>query len=111
MPRDRRCRHRLAVRAALALTVVVAAACDNTDDSAPTSTVQQIDIVPPTTAVVRESDGVLRIGLLVPRSGEGAAIGQSLDDAVNRAAGAINAAGGFNGNEVQIIEADEGSNA
>ena len=59
----------------LALSVVVAAACDGPDDAAPTSTVRQIDIVPQTTAVVRESDGILRIGLLVPRSGEGAAIG------------------------------------
>jgi len=95
----------------LALSVVVAAACDGPDDAAPTSTVRQIDIVPQTTAVVRESDGILRIGLLVPRSGEGAAIGQSLDDAVKRTVDAINAAGGFGGSNVQVVEADEGANA
>jgi branched-chain amino acid transport system substrate-binding protein len=95
----------------LALSVVVAAACDGPDDAAPTSTVRQIDIVPPTTAVVREPDGILQIGLLVPRSGDGAEIGQSLDDAVNRAVDAINAAGGFGGSTIELVEADEGANA
>ena len=111
MPRDRRCRQRLVVRASLALIAVVAASCDDPDDAAPTSTVRQIDIAPPTTEVRRESDGVLRIGLLVPRSGDGAEIGQSLDDAVDGAVGAINAAGGFSGTTVEIVEVDEGANA
>ena len=111
MPRDRRCHLRLAVRASLALTVVVATSCDDSDDAAPTSTARQIDIVPQTTEAPRQSDGILRIGLLVPRSGDGAEIGQSLDDAVNRAVGAINAAGGFGGAAVEVVEADEGANA
>ena len=110
MLRDRRCRQRLVVRASLALLVVVAAACDDPDDAAPTSTEPEINIVTQTTEVERESDGILRIGLLVPRSGDGAEIGQSLDDAVSRAVGAINAAGGFGGATVEIVEADEGAN-
>ncbi len=53
-------------------------------------------------------DGVLRIGALLPLSGDGAALGPPLLDGVNLAISEINAAGGVNGKHVELKVADEG---
>ena len=53
-------------------------------------------------------DGRLTIGLLLPRSGDGAAMGQSMSDAATGAILAINAVGGVRGEQVAVEVADEG---
>jgi branched-chain amino acid transport system substrate-binding protein len=51
---------------------------------------------------------VLRIGVLLPRTGAGGALGEPLEQAVEMAASQINAAGGVNGAPIELVVADEG---
>jgi branched-chain amino acid transport system substrate-binding protein len=62
-----------------------------------------------TTEPERVDDGVLKLGVLLPTSGDGAAIGQPLVQAVNRAVEEINGAGGVNSSPVELVAADEGA--
>lgn len=62
-----------------------------------------------TTTLPRPSDGVLRLGLLVPRSGAGASLGEPLVEVVETAVDRINDAGGVNGRPVEIVIRDEGA--
>jgi ABC-type branched-subunit amino acid transport system substrate-binding protein len=55
-----------------------------------------------------QSDGVLRIGVLLPRTGAGAQLGRPMIDAVVVARDRINNAGGVNGRDVVLVEVDEG---
>jgi len=90
------------------VAVALPLACTSDDDSAPTS------LAAPTTSTtepVRIDDRVLTIGMLLPRSGEGATIGQGLVEAVERAVEEVNAAGGVLGEPVKLVPADEGSDA
>jgi branched-chain amino acid transport system substrate-binding protein len=70
-------------------------------------------VVPATSTTVapRLSDGVLRIGLLAPRSGPAVAIGDAVAASVRAAVGVINDAGGVLGRPIELIERDEGSDA
>jgi len=65
----------------------------------------------PDDANVRADDGILRIGILLPASGEGAAIGQSARAAVRVAVAQANANGGVHNRPVEIVIRDEGSDA
>lgn len=58
--------------------------------------------------VDRTSDGVLKIGVLLPQTGPGAWIGSPGFAAANYAVAEINRAGGFNGTDVLLVSADEG---
>jgi branched-chain amino acid transport system substrate-binding protein len=95
------------VRVLVAVGVaLVAAAC--TDDGASSTT-----IVPATTTTTtvppRIDDGVLTVGVLLPQSGAGAALGQALSQAVVAAGDSINAAGGVLGQDIRILTGfDEG---
>ncbi len=60
---------------------------------------------------VRADDGILRIGMLLPASGEGAAIGQSARAAVRVAVVQANANGGVRDRPVELVIRDEGSDA
>lgn len=93
--------HRFAA-AALALAIT---ACGGSDSSTPNST------EPPriTTTVPRLSDGVLRIGLLVPRSGAGAALGEPLVPVAEALITSIDADGGFGGHDIELVIRDEGN--
>jgi len=97
---------------AAALLAVTAAACDggNDGDTAPTAT-GAIAVLPTTTVPARVDDGRLTIGLLLPRRGEGAAMGQSMADAANSAILGVNAVGGVRGEPVVVEVADEGETA
>ena len=86
----------------------LAAACTDDDGTAPTSPPSTVTT---TTEPQRVDDGVLRIGVLLPESGEGATIGPPLIDAAEAAVDAINVAGGVLGRPVALEIADEGSNA
>ena len=91
------------VVAALAL---VAGACGDDDETSSDSTT--------TTAEANtdrgNADGTLKLGTLVPQSGDLSAIVQSLQTPVDLAVTAINDAGGVNGKNVEVIPADDGTN-
>lgn len=92
----------------LALGVVLAvtaAACDGGGSAAPTSTVP----AEPTTTVGRPDDGILRIGVLLPRSGAASEFGRPLTAAVDLAVRQINDAGGVLGQAVEVALRDEGA--
>lgn len=102
-----RCRTRRAHQAALAVAAtlsVAAAGCSGDDESAPTST----EPLSTTTTQPRLSDGVLRIGVLLPLTGVGATLGTPLVEMVEKAVGQVNAAGGVLGSDVQYVVRDEG---
>lgn len=83
------------------------AACGGTTTTAP------VESEPPRTTTIapRVSDGVLRIGLLIPRSGPGATIGEPLVAIVEAAVRAINDGGGVNGVPVELFVEDEGGDS
>lgn len=74
---------------------------DVTDNTASTST----------TEAPRVDDGVLRIGVLLPQTGDGATIGLPGIAAVQQSVQAINDAGGVLGEPVEYYVTDEGSDA
>ena len=85
--------------------VVIATACGGGTSSTPNST------EPPrtTTTVPKVSDGVLRIGLLVPRSGAGAGLGEALVPVAEAVIDSIAAEGGFADRDVELVIRDEGN--
>lgn len=72
-----------------------------------------VDSEPPRTTTIapRSNDGILRIGLLIPRSGPGASIGEPLVPIVEAAVEAVNQAGGVNGRPVELVVEDEGGDS
>ena len=89
---------------AAALLVWVGASCSDgggstTDDTQPAFT---------TTTAPARSDGILRIGLLLPQSGDGSSLGSPLIEVAQAAVDAVNAAGGVLGHDVELVVADEG---
>lgn len=84
---------------------VALAACGGGGSSAPRPT------EPPrtTTTVPRVSDGTLRIGLLIPRSGVGASLGEPLVPVAEALLTSINDAGGYGSRPVELIIRDEGN--
>ncbi len=83
------------------------AACTSSDVSEPTTPTE------PTPSVVapRVDDRVLRIGVLLPASGEGASIGESELAGIQAAVALAKSNGGINGQPVDLIIRDEGSDA
>ncbi len=100
---------RLGATAAAFVVAFALSACDDDSAVSPTST----SAPPATTTIVpvREPDNVLRIGLLLPQSGDGAVIGPPLIHAAELAVQEINAAGGVRGAPVELVAADEGTSA
>jgi len=91
-------------------TIIVAlsfVACSSNEDSAVPDSAPQFT----TTVPQPDSDGVLRFGLLVPQSGDGAALGEPLVAIAEAAVRAINAGGGVLGRPVELVVADEGADA
>ena len=82
-------------------------ACSSDGDVAPPSTPEPTQ----TTEAPRVDDGVLRIGVLLPATGEGASIGASELAGVRAAVDAANEAGGVNGKNVELIVRNEGADA
>ena len=91
--------------------IALVAACDDDSDPGAEETVPQAT-VPPTTVRASDEDGILRIGLLLPKSGEAAATGQPLIDAARVATDAVNAAGGVLERPIELVtDFDEGDDA
>ena len=101
----------LAPRSLTAVTltgiVLLVAACSGS------SSVPAPDSVPDlaTSVAPQTSDGILRIGLLIPQSGPGAAIGEPLIAIAQAAIDLVNANGGVMGQDVEMIVRDEGADA
>ena len=92
----------------VAAALVVATAC--TDDGAAPTPASLASVTSTTTVARRVDDGVLRVGIMLPESGDGAAIGAPLIKAALSASAAINDAGGVLGNKLEVIgNVDEGS--
>jgi len=64
-----------------------------------------------TTTIERANDGVLKLGVYLPRTGEGAALGEPMIQAVEEAVAAINTAGGVLGNNIEVEIVDEGGDS
>lgn len=77
------------------------------DDVAPSTTVT--DASTTTTTIERPNDGVLKIGLFLPRTGEGAQLGEPMIGAITDAVDLINEAGGVFGTDVEIEIVDSGA--
>jgi branched-chain amino acid transport system substrate-binding protein len=90
---------------ALAVSGSMAAVVGCSSDSAtPATSVPQVT----TTTLARVDDGILTIGLLIPQGSANADIGQAIGTAAKLAVTEINAAGGYGGEGVTLIPADEG---
>ena len=100
------------LRRAVGLGAIGIAAVSSCSDDGTTTPTSPPPTAPTTTTPSRPDDGVLRIGLLLPESGEGATIGQPLIDAARSAVEQINAAGGVLGQPVELVDGfDEGNSA
>lgn len=87
---------------------LVAAACSDDGNTAATVPPSSSTTMAPVTTVAAD-DGVLRLGLLAPLTGDGAALGLSLQSSVQLAVDLINEAGGVNSHDVEVRFADEGA--
>jgi len=88
------------------IVLLVAACSGSSSVPAPDSAPDLATSVAPQT-----SDGILRIGLLIPQSGPGAAIGEPLIAIAQAAIDLVNANGGVMGQDVEMIVRDEGADA
>ena len=88
----------------VAVTVMMVACSTNESSSSPDSSPRFSTTVPQP-----DEDGVLRFGLLVPQSGDGATLGEPLVAVANAAVRTINEAGGVLGRPVELVVADEGA--
>jgi branched-chain amino acid transport system substrate-binding protein len=87
------------------LASLAVASCDGgSNGAAPTTT------GPPTTTATSRaaSDGVLRLGVLLPKTGVGSQLGAGMLSAVQLARERVNDAGGVLGRDVVLVEVDEG---
>jgi branched-chain amino acid transport system substrate-binding protein len=84
---------------------LVASACGSDDKSDGTTTTAKS-----TSADRGNVDGELKLGTLVPQTGDLSVIAKSLQTPVDLAVKAINEAGGVNGKPVTVVEADDGTN-
>jgi len=89
------------------IAVIALPACTSSDDVAPPSTPEPTETSEPRPV----DDGILRIGVLLPSSGEGASIGASELAGVHAAVNAVNDSGGINGKNVELIVRNEGADA
>jgi branched-chain amino acid transport system substrate-binding protein len=79
--------------------------CSQSDsDATPDSTPQASTTVAP-----QISDGVFRLGLLLPQSGPGAELGEPLIQVATDAINVVNANGGILGRDVELVIRDEGN--
>jgi branched-chain amino acid transport system substrate-binding protein len=94
---------------ATALTVVLAltaAACGDDDDGGDSASGDETTT---TAADIPEGDGVLTIGSLLPSTGALSFLGPPMIGAVEMAVQEINDAGGVNGQDVVLVQADDGT--
>lgn len=89
------------------VAAITAAACSPSSATPPTTTVDTTTVE----TVVEFEDGILKIGVLLPRSGPGAEIGSSMRDAIDLAVDEIREAGGVMNRPITLFTEDEGEDA
>lgn len=96
--------------AAVALTALLVAGCssDESVGPAPTTTPDGVDTSAPSDRP-GDSDGILTIGVLLPRSGPGGALGEPLIDVIQSTVRLINSEGGVLGEPIGLLLRDEGT--
>lgn len=80
-------------------------ACSQSDSDATPDSTPQVS----TTVAPQISDGVFRLGLLLPQSGPGAELGEPLIQVATDAINVVNANGGFLGRDIELVIRDEGN--
>ena len=96
----------IAICVALATIFGLVACTDSSSTSTPDSTPQVSTTVTP-----QVSDGVFRIGLLLPQSGPGAELGEPLVQVATDAINVVNTNGGVLGRNIELVVRDEGSDS
>lgn len=92
---------------ALASSLLAAACGDDDNDTADETTTTAAGTE--TTAPAAGGDGVLKIGYLLPETGQLAFLGPPMIDGVKMAVEEINAVGGINGRPVELYGQDDGT--
>jgi len=95
---------------ALSLSLAVMASLVACNDSGSTSTPDSTPQVS-TTVAPQISDGVFRLGLLIPQTGSVDGSGKSLTQVATNAIDIVNAAGGILGRDIELVVRDEGSDS
>lgn len=99
---------------------LVAAACGDDDDTTTPDTEAPGDTTETTSEETTgttaagggggtTADGVLKIGYLLPQTGDLAFLGPPMIQAVEMAVEELNAAGGFNGTDIELVGQDDGT--
>jgi branched-chain amino acid transport system substrate-binding protein len=96
----------IAVSLSLAIMASLVACNDSGSTSTPDSTPQVSTTVTP-----QISDGVFRLGLLIPQTGSVDGSGKSLTQVATNAIDIVNAAGGILGRDIELVVRDEGSDS
>ena len=96
----------IAVSLSLAIMASLVACNDSGSTSTPDSTPQVSTTVAP-----QISDGVFRLGLLIPQTGSVDGNGESLTQVATDAIDIVNAAGGILGRDIELVVRDEGSDS
>jgi branched-chain amino acid transport system substrate-binding protein len=96
----------IAVSLSLAIMASLVACNDSGSTSTPDSTPQVSTTVAP-----QISDGVFRLGLLIPQTGSVDGSGKSLTQVATNAIDIVNAAGGILGRDIELVVRDEGSDS
>ena len=91
----------------LVVSLGVLVACSDASVSSPDDTQPLYT----TSVAPADSDGVLRLGLLLPQSGDGSQLGDPLIEIARSAVGAVNEAGGVLGRDVELVVSDEGADS
>ena len=99
-------RRTFALFLSLATTAGLVACNDSGSTSTPDSTPQVS-----TTAAPQVSDGVFRLGLLIPQTGSVDGSDESLTEVATNAIDVVNAAGGILGHDIELVVRDEGSDS
>ncbi len=95
-------------RHVLAVGLFATVAACTTKAAEPTGTTSLLEGIVTPAPPNPSTDGVLRIGLLLPRTGPAIALGSALGRAVGLAVNEINFRGGVGGHDVEIVSRDEG---
>ena len=82
-------------------------ACSDSGSTATPDSTPQVS----TTAAPQVSDGVFRLGLLIPQTGSVDDSGESLTQVATNAIDVVNAAGGILGHDIELVVRDEGSDS
>ena len=96
----------IALSLSLAMMTGLVACNDSGSTSTPDSTPQVSTTVAP-----QVSDGVFRLGLLIPQTGSVDGSGKSLTQVATNAIDIVNAAGGILGRDIELVVRDEGSDS